>query len=223
MSRTVTRGRYQINKSVFAACFLEIIEANQQQLRLLLYSKKRGDQQVPVGTRIMLEFVGSAEDNQTFVSNTVTVLKVESEDEQFIHVCTPIQQSISQERRKQERRPVSFPVLLIDSQTLFSAVNGSINGLELRYAAQRAMMKLTVGQNYQFKFNCKGEDCLLKGVVRHIQYDWLTFEHRVGIHFPSLTKDEQIMLNLMVDPEYIVPISDKQTIDTGAGKISLND
>lgn len=223
MSKTISKGRFQINKNVFAACYLDVMEANNQEVRLVLSAKKRGDQQVAIGTRIYLDLPTSPEAARSFDSVSVTVLKIEEKDHQFIHVCTPIQKSTHPERRQEPRKVVNFPVLLVDSQTLFSAVNGTSRGLALRYAAQRAMLKLTIGQSYQFKFNCKGEDCNIRGVVKHIQYDWQTFEHQVGVYFPNMSKDEEIMLNLMVDPNYTVPISTRQTIDTGAGKISLND
>ncbi len=223
MSKTISKGRFQINKNVYAACYLDVIEANNQEVRLVLSTKKRGDHQVAIGTRIFMDVPTSQETAQPFDTLSVTVLKIEEKDQQFIHFCTPIQKASHPDRRQQPRKAVDFPVLLVDSQTLFLAVNGTPTGLTLRYAAQRAMLKLTIGQTYQFKFNCKGEDCNIQGVVKHIQYDWQTFEHRVGVHFPNMSKDEQIMLNLMVDPNYVVPISTKQTIDTGAGKISLND
>jgi hypothetical protein len=223
VSKAISKGRFQINKNVFAACYLDIIEANNQEVRLVLSSKKRGDHQVPLGTRIYMDLPSYGETARSFDTVSVTVLKIEEADHQLIHVCTPIQKSTHPDRRQQPRRMVDFPVLLVDSQTLFLAVNGTASGLALRYAAQRAMLKLTIGQSYQFKFNCKGEDCVLRGLIKHIQYDWQTFEHQVGVSFPSLSKDEEIMLNLMVDPDYTVPISTRQTIDSGAGKISRND
>lgn len=217
------KARYQITKNVFVSCFLDIIEANNQEVRAFLGIKHRSDGHVPIGTRIFLsQAEGSASGNE-FSSFSVTVLKIDSQGDRQIHICTPIHKQTQANRRALTRKPVGFPVLLVDSQTVFFAVNGSAAGLELSCIAQKAILKLTVNQVYQFKVNCKGEDCLLQGVVKHIQYDWRTFQHRVGVHFPALGKDEQIILNWLVDPDYKVPISQNQTIDTATGKISLNE
>lgn len=219
----VRKARYQITKHVLVSCYLDILDASNQEVRLLLGVKRRADTQVPVGTRIFIDAGVIDTKSGAFDAFSVTVLKVEMSDGKHVHVCTPIHKETTGERRGQGRMSVNFPVLLVDSQTLFLAVNGTPQGLGLTYTAQRAMLKLTLNRTYDFKFNCKGEDCHLQGIIRHIQYDWRTFQHRVGVHFPNLGKDERIILNLMVDPDYTVPISNTQTVDSGAGKISRND
>ncbi|WP_373531789.1 hypothetical protein [Vampirovibrio sp.] len=219
----IRKARYQITKNVFVHCYMEILDANNQEVRLLLGVKRRSDTQVSVGTRI---FISTSEESQgggNFSAFSVTVLKIEEIEGKFVHICTPISKASTDERRSQTRLPVNFPVLLVDSQTLFLATNGTPYGLGLTYTAQRAILKLTVNETYDFKLNCKGEDCHLKGVIKHIQYDWRTFQHQIGIHFPNLQKDERMILNIVVDPDYTVPISNTQTIDGGAGKISRND
>lgn len=218
------KARYQITRNVFVNCYLDILEANSQEVRVLLGVKQRSDTLVPVGTRIYLNTdTLNQPTGGEFKTVSLTVLKIEEQGDRHVHVCGPISQDSLPERRKQARKAVEFPVLLVDSQTVFFAGNGTDESLGLVYAAQKAILKLTVNQTYDFKLNCKGQDCVLKGLIRHIQYDWRTFQHRVGVHFPNLTKDERIILNLMVDPAYRVPLSDKQTVDTSTGKISLND
>lgn len=219
----IRKARYQITKNVFVSCYLDILDANNDEVRVLLGVKQRSDAHVPIGTRIFFNADGMPTATGEFHAFSVTVLKTEEQGDKRVHICTPISKTTQLNRRKQERKLVSFPVLLVDSQTLFLAVDGCPEGLALTYSAQKAILKLTVNNSYDFKVNCKGEDCHLQGIVRHIQYDWRTFQHRVGLHFPNLSKDEQIILNLMVDPAYKVPISENQTVDTSTGKISLND
>ncbi len=217
------KAKYQLNKNVFVSCYLDILEANAQAVRALVGVQQRFDTKVAVGTRIYFNAESTNQGQGDFHSFSVTVLKTEDDQGKQVHICTPISHEVQQNRREAERKPVNFPVLLVDSQTIFSAVNGTATSLSLTYTAQKAMLKLTVNRPYGFKVNYKGEDCHLEGVIKHIHYDWRTFQHRVGVHFPKLQKDEQIILNLMVDPDYTVPISTKQTVDTSQGKISLND
>jgi hypothetical protein len=219
----IRKARYQITKNVFVHCYLQVLDANNQEVRLLLGVKHRSDTQVPIGTRIFLSTGGMNLEGSQLSVYSVTVLNVEERDGLFVHICTPISRELADNRRAQPRLSVDFPVLLVDSQTLFMATDGTPEGLGLTYTAQRAILKLTLNESYDFKFNCKGEDCRLKGVIKHIQYDWRTFQHRIGLHFQDLRKDERILLNIMVDPDYTVPISNTQTIDSGAGKISHKD
>lgn len=219
----IRKAKYQITKNVFAACFLDILEADEEGARALLGVKQRSDTLAPPGTRIFFNVDSNREKSGEYPVFSMTVKAVEEREGQKRLLCTPIHKEIYPERRAQARRPLNFPVLLVDSQTLFQAESGASESLTLTYMAQKAILKLTVNRTYDFKVNFKGEDCHLQGVVKHIHYDWRTFEHRVGIHFPQLGKDEQIMLNLMVDPNYVVPISENQTVDTSAGKVSLNE
>jgi hypothetical protein len=219
----IRKARYQITKNVFVHCYLQVLDANNQEVRLLLGVKHRSDTQVPLGTRIFISAGGMNIEGSQFSAYSVTVLNVEERDGIFVHICTPISKELGDNRRAQPRLNVDFPVLLVDSQTLFVATDGTPQGLGLTYTAQRAILKLTMNESYDFKFNCKGEDCSLRGVIKHIQYDWRTFQHRVGIHFQELRKDERMLLSIMVDPDYIVPISNTQTIDSSIGKISRND
>jgi hypothetical protein len=219
----IHKARYQITKNVFVHCYLQVLNANNQEVRLLLGVKHRSDTQVPIGTRVFINPTGIHQEDSQFSAFSVAVLSVEERKGQFIHICTPISRELSDNRRAQPRLSVDFPVLLVDSQTIFWATDGSPQGLGLTYSAQRAILKLTLNGSYDFKLNCKGEDFTLSGVIKHIQYDWRTFQHRVGIHFPELTKDKLMFLSIMVDPDYIVPISNTQTVDSGVGKISHND
>lgn len=219
----IRKARYQITRNVFVNCYLNILEASGLEVKALIGINSRSDAQVPIGTRIILNPEANTASGSEFATFSMIVLKTEEHFGKLVHICSPIHRQTTPNQRKVERKPVSFPVLLTDSQTIFFAVNGSHQGLELACSAQKAMLKLTINQTYTFKVNCKGEDCQLQGQVKHIQYDRKTFQHRVGIHFPDLGKDELIILNLLVDPDYKVPLSQNQTVDTTTGKISLND
>ena len=85
------------------------------------------------------------------------------------------------------------------------------------------MVSLSLNRVYNFSVQLKGETYPLPGQIKRIQYDWTSYQHIIGVDFSALNKDQDIILSLMVDPEYTVQLSNKQTVDTASGKISVDD
>lgn len=223
----VLQGKYQITKNTYVVCYLHVLEANDQALRTFLSLKKGSYTQVPIGTKIFfnaepMNKQKSGPDHQ-FDIFSITVKQIEDMDGQPLHVCTTIQKSSRPDMRSQPRKNVDFPVQLTNSSSVFIAKNGNNRGLTLRYTANRAMVSLILNRSYNFSVHLKGEDYILPGKIKHIQYDWKSHQHIIGVDFSELTKDQDIILNLLVDPDYTVQLSDKQTVDTASGKISLDE
>lgn len=221
------RGKYQITKNIFVTCYLDILEATDKEIRTFLSLKKRTDTLVPVGTRIFFDVETINKINvrrqRDFDIFSITVQQLEDWNGKPLHVCTPIQKEARPNLREAERVSAEFPVLLEGGTSEFIARSGTEKGLTLHYTAKKAMLSLALGQQRDFKVTYKGEEYFLNGRVKHIQYDWKRHEHVVGVHFPNLKQEENIILNLLLDPHYTIDISAKQTIDTSAGKISLDD
>jgi len=219
----VLKGKYQVTKNIYVVCYLYIVEANQDEVRTFIKLKSSAFTSISVGTTILFNMGKSGSSkSDTYNVFSAKVKGVEEQDGQTLHVCTPIQKSERRNLRASERRPVHFPVGMSNSQAIFNALEGSSQGLTLRYSANHAMVSLTLDQTYEFKVNLKDELYCLPGSIKHIQYDWQTHQHLIGVYFGELNKDQAMILNLLVDPEYVVPISNNASVDSAAGKISLD-
>jgi len=219
----VLKGKYQVTKNIYVVCYLYLVEATHDEVRTFIKLKSNAFTCIPAGTTILFN-VGKpkASKNGVYKVCSAKVKGVEELDGQALHICTPIQTSERRNLRATERRPVHFPVGLSNSQAIFNALEGNNQGLTLRYSANHAMVSLTLNQTYEFKVTLKDELYCLPGSIKHIQYDWQTHQHVIGVYFGDLNKDQSMILNLLVDPEYVVPISNNASVDTAAGKISLD-
>jgi hypothetical protein len=221
------RGKYQLAKNIFVTCYLDVLEATDQEIRTFIGLKKRGDATVPIGTRIIFD---AGVINRINVRRhgsldiiSIQVLKLEVMGGKPLHVCTAIQKGSRGDLREAERKEAEFPVFIEGKDAQFMASGGTTKGLSLHYTSKRAMLSLTLNRTYDFRVNYKGSDYIFQGVIKHIQYDWKNHEHLIGVHFPTLGPDEEIILNLLLDPEYTIDISGRQTVDTSVGKISALD
>lgn len=226
-STRTLRGKYQLTKHVFVCCYLDILEATDQDISLFLGIKKRSDSLVPIGTRIFFnaEIINkiNARRTNTFDEFSVRVLSIEDSGGKPLHKCSPIQKETRSDLRKEPRKAAHFQLQLKDAKTEFIAIDGTASGLTLHYKAKKAMLSLKIGQAYEFMAAYKGVPYSLPGKIQHIQYDWRSHEHVIGVHFSGLSQEQQVILNLLIDPEYTIEIDDKQTVDTTAGKVSLQE
>jgi hypothetical protein len=223
--RTVD-GRYRIARNVHASCRLDIMEEDADGVKLFLGVKKKGDSTVVVGTRIFLDSP-EAKNVKVFQvkdveSQVVTVLDVSELDGKALHSCTGIQRETFPERRRQPRQKVSFPIRLEEAGNVqFTATQGNLRGLTLQATGgQKTLTRLVVDRQYTFTVRHKENDYALSGTIHHIRYDWKEYRHGLGISFAELTSEQEVVLSLLIDPNYTVPISTAQTIDTSQGKIS---
>lgn len=221
------RGKYQITKNIFVTCYLDVVEATDKEIRTFLGLKRRSDTLVPVGTQIFFnaETINkiNVRRNRTFDIFSIKVVEVEDMGGKPLHVCTAISKDSRADLRNDERKEAEFPVRLRGTKSDFIARGGTSKGLTMHYTAKRAMLSLNLGKLYNFSVQYKGNDYQLPGIVKHIQYDWKTHDHVVGVHFPNLDQESEIILNLLLDPEYTIDISSRQTVDTALGKISQED
>lgn len=223
--RTVD-GRYRIARNVHASCRLDIMEEDADGLKLFLGVKKKGDSTVAVGTRIFLD-IPAAKNVKVFQpkeieSESVTVLEVSELDGKALLSCSAIQRESFADRRAQPRQKVSFPIRLEEAANLqFMAVEGNLRGFSLQATGgQKTLTRLVVDRQYAFTVRHKEIDYTLPGTIHHIRYDWKEYRHGLGVSFSELTSEQEVVLNLLIDPNYTVPISTAQTIDTSQGKIS---
>ena len=219
----IIRGKYQITKNIFVICYLHIVEANETAVRTLIKLKSNAFTGVPVGTSIFFNGEpGLQADQPTFSNYFIKVKQVEDLDGNPLHVCTGLNKLAHQELRSVERRPVGFSIGLSNSHAVFTARDGNNQGLTLQYTAKHAMVSLVLDRVYEFSVQLKEKEYLLPGRIKHIQYDWQSHQHIIGVHFDALNKDQEMILNLLVDPDYVIPISNNASIDSAAGKISLD-
>lgn len=222
LTTRVLKGKYRITQNTFVVCYLNVLEATDQEIRTFIRLKKNAFTRLPIGTHVYfnaetLNKGGSKGELSIF---SVVVKQIEEINGQPLHVCTSVQKEIRANLRSQERREVDFELQLANSSSVFIAKNGNNKGLTLHFTAKRAMMGLMLDQFYDFSVQFKGEEYILPGQIKHIQYDWKSHEHLIGVHFPKLDTDQDIVLNLLVDPDYTIPISNRQVVNTSTGKIS---
>lgn len=233
-------GKYRIARNVHASCRIDIMEEDADSLKLFLGVKKKADSTVVVGTRIFLDTPasksrsvirpqgGSKEDIECA---SVMVREVSQLDGKALLVCSGIQRETLSERRRLPRREVSFPVRLNevaeaeesgkDYGKPFIAIQGNTQGLTLQADnGQKTLTRLVIDRHYNFTVRHKEIDYTLPGTIRHIRYDWKDYRHCLGVSFAALTSEQEVVLNLLLDPSYSIPISTSQTIDTSQGKIS---
>lgn len=208
-------------------CHLNVLEATDHDMKTFLRVKGNTYTMVPIGTKIYLNADSINKLNvlrqKDFDIFSITVQKIEEVNGKPLHICTTIHKETRAEMRGSERRDVHFPVSITNSSSLFETLNGCSEGLSLLFKPNRAMVSLSLDRSYQFSVQFREEDYFLDGNIRHIQYDWATHHHIIGVHFPNLTKDQEILLNRLIDPEYKINISTKSSIDSAAGKISIDD
>jgi hypothetical protein len=223
----IIKGKYQITKNIFVICYLSVLEANDHEIKTFLRIKGKAAAMVSIGTKIYFDANPINKMNvmrqRDFDVFSITVKQIEDMDGKPVHVCTPIHKESRPELRAAERKETNFLVSIANSSSQFQAMNGCSQGLSLLYKPNRAMISLSLDRSYNFSVPLKDEIYLMEGKIKHIQYNWETHHHIIGVHFPNLSKDHEIVLNRLIDPDYKIDISTKSSIDTSAGKISIDD
>ena len=224
-SKTQTlRVKFQIKRNIMATCVVDVVEANDRELRAFVGSKARKDTLLPVGTRVYFNAESihkiTARRSNTFDIFSVTVQEIEDAGGKPLHVCTPILKESHPDLRAMERKPTQFLVTIDGTETEFIAKDGTGTGLTLLYQSKKAVLSLKLGESYPFRMVYKDEAYSLPGIIRHIHYDWKTHDHIVGVHFPKLGGEEEMVLQRLIDPTFVLDISSKQTVDTASGKVS---
>lgn len=219
------RGKYQLTRNTFVTCYLDVLDASKDGIYAFIGLKSRADTVVPVGMKIFFNAEAMTKagirHSEHFDVFSITVQEVQDVEGQPLLLCTPINKETRPNLRKTERKTAEFPVTLVGKQSaVFMVKGGTAQGLSLYYTEKRAILSLALGRTYVFAVDHKDTTYNLPGEVKHIQYDWKTHAHLVGVYFPNLAEKEEAVLNLLLDPEYVVPISEKQTVDTALGKIS---
>ena len=208
------KGKYQIKRDIFASCYLDVIEANDQTFQTF------------IGTRLYLnaETINriKARRSNEFDEFCVAVQEVAVKDGKPVHICTPLLKESFAERRSKPRKPTEFFLQLNGGKAAFIASNGTTEGLRLTYKSRRAILSIRLHQTCDFTLTYKGEEYTYPAEVLYIQYDWKSHEHNIGIRFAQMDDKHETVMNLLIDPSYTVDLSGKQTIDSAAGKVSRN-
>ncbi|MBX2859877.1 MAG: hypothetical protein KTR14_01485 [Vampirovibrio sp.] len=213
----VISAKYQIKPNVFAMCNLEIVEVDEQGVQALFGIRQIGDTSLMPGTAVYFCTNKSGTVNQS----CVTVQQVKNDGKKVRHYCSPITTLAPEDRRTIPRKESEFFIKLSESKATFLAENGTQEGLKLRYKSKQAVLSLNVGKQYNFKTPHKGTEYNFDGIIRYVIYDWRKYEHILGVSFEGLDDTHQTVLNLLIDPNYKVELSD-QKIDASAGKVSAD-
>lgn len=219
------KGKYQIKKNIYVTCYVDAQEANDKAFKTYLGLKKRYDALVPVGTKLYFNAESinkiNARRSGVFDIFSVSVTEVEAQSNgRHLHICTPILRETHPDKRQQERPKTEFYLTHAETHASFVAINATLKGLKLVYKSKKAMLSLNLEQHCNFELNYKGSTYQLGGEIRYIQYDWKTHNHEIGIRLDKLSEEQEIILNRLIDPNYHLDISSKQTVDTAEGKIS---
>lgn len=230
----VLKGKYRIARNVYAICRLDVLEADDREMRLFLGLKRRADTAVAVGTRVFMDATPlnrsehAPQESSELVSLSVTVREVREMDGKPLLICSCMQRETLADRRSEPRRATDFRLRLADGSADFKVTEGTVRGLTIEAAVPekkpntqgKPLLSLMVDRDYAFTVTHKETDYPLLGTIRHIHYDWKSYRHRLGLSLSALTSEQEIILHRLLDPNYTIPISNRQTIDTSQGKIS---
>jgi hypothetical protein len=194
---------------------------------LFLGVKRNADVVVPVGTKIYLNADSinkiTARRSNVFDVFYVVVRGVADHNGRPLHMCSALIKESHPDMRRTPRTPVDFPASVemeSGEAVQFTAKNATLEGLTLISKSQYVLLGgIHLGASHDFKIAYKGKDYFFNGKVCHIHYNWKTHEHIIGITFTGLTSDQEIIMNLLIDPEYRIDISHKETIDPLTGRI----
>ncbi len=98
-------------------------------------------------------------------------------------------------------------------------INGNLNGLGLVLQADRMFSSLTQGRDYPLITQFNGQDYEFTGTVCHMQYNWQTLIHRIGVTLHPMDKEHETVLSKLIDPNFTIALKHGE-VDTTAGKIS---
>jgi len=205
-------AKYRISRNTYACCRLDILHSDDENAKVLVGVMLKGDRELPVGTQLIIPAEQSMEYKTALVQNV---------DGEHIHLCTPfITKPIGEERRKANRIPTNFKMLLKGHH--LDAVEGAVDGITFQCNdSKNTLTNLVVGRSYEFTGTYKQVSYEFTGVLKHLHYDWKYYRHRLGVHFIDMDQEKETVLRFLIDPDYKVSIAQSSNIDTSTGKISL--
>jgi hypothetical protein len=218
------KAKYQVNRNLYVTCYLDGIEATADGIKAQIGIRSPGDTIVPVGTKLYLpshtiKSVGPEGGNEYEIFYVV-VLGVAIEYGEPIQICSPIQKEKRKNLRQHDRKVCQFRINFEEMEsTEFTVVNGSSHGLTLLYKPSRLFIGLVLGNEYTIHTLYKEQDYTFPGQVTHIQYDWQSNQHLVGMQILQLTQTQDAMLNRMIDPNYKIEVRQTASIDTDEARI----
>lgn len=221
------QAKYQIHHNLFVTCTLDIVEANSDGMQAQISVRSRGDTVVPVGTKLHLIFPKPYPEimaDRRFEVLYVKVLGIEIIKGKPVQVCSPICREVRTDTRKHERKTCRFEVKLAElSTTAFTVVNGSINGLTLVDSTAKLFIGLGLGNEYHINATHKDEIFSFPAKVAHIHYDWRQHQHQVGVKILSLTPVQKVVLNRLIDPNFVLEMTQTASVDTDEALIRHDD
>ena len=225
MTTKTLRGKYQLSKNTYVACYLDVVEATDKEIHTFVGLKKRADGVVPNGARIyfdaeMINKINVRRSN-TFDIFSVTVLFTRPSNGKTLHICSPINKETHGNLRETERQPMGVHAVLNEAQ--FTVTDATRQGLTLLYTSKKSIMSLVVNHHYELLIQYKDESYPFPVEIKHVQYDWRSHEHVIGVQFGELSEDQQTILTLLLDPRFSIDLSGPQTVDTHQGKVSKLD
>jgi hypothetical protein len=212
--RTFLAAKYLLQAQTYVNCFVSIESRSEEETLLLLGVKTPGDTQLPIGTQVFLRQDPSVLGLKKMY---FTVLGLTQKAGRLLHVTTPLCQEVLTDRRQHPRLQTRFQIQ--SGEQHYKSLNGSLGGLLLLYRTQSTLLGLTVGQTGTYLLTHKGKDYPYPGRIVHIQYDWKGHQHLFGVGFDKLDDEQQTILNLVIDPDFKIDLSKKETIDASQGKI----
>ncbi len=223
------RAKFQIKSNICVHCHVEVEDVSDTEFRIYVGVKRRGDTVLPIGSRIYIfpenmkvkkDGDNDLESEGLYETASVQVLKhvVYEGDGSTVHLCTPIQRKLHKNLRSIERKPASFELRHGDQQE-FSAENATTQGLGLLFKSEHPILAMTQDREYTLTATHKDKEYDFPGIIKHILYNWKTYEHRIGFELNPLDTQKEIVLNILIDPEYKTDLS-ASTVDAASGKIT---
>jgi PilZ domain len=220
----ILKAKYQANKNLFVTCYLNVVEATSKEFKAQIGIRSPGDTIVPVGTKLyLIQENFSPTENGDPDLFFVVVEGIEIDGGLPVQVCSPICKENRQDSRKKERQDCYFEVSSIDGMAFeqCTAINGSMKGLGLKLKAAKIYSGLVLDNTCQLSIPVaeENETISLPVKIAHIQYNWQTYEHLIGVQILQATTQDSELLYRLLNP---IPEGRRATTIDEEAKIHLD-
>ncbi len=220
------RVKYQVRKNLFVTCYLDVVDATAEGFKAQVGIRIPGDTVIPTGTKLYLAHThedNPLQEGNMFEMYYVTVKGVESLKGMPVQVCSAITKEKREDLREIERKDCYFEIRIAEvEEGEYTAINGSIGGLTVMYQTDKRFSGLVLGSNYHFTAQYKNELLSVPSQITHIHYDWHTNQHLMGLKVLNLTRDQEVILNKLIDPAYTIEIKHKSLVDADEARIRVD-
>lgn len=150
------------------------------------------------------------------------VLETEVANDNVYHIFSPIHKLHFKDRRQTPRKQCHFISTFDKFGYKFKVVEGTTQGLTLEFSSEKVLSGLVINQEYTLRSQFKTQPLDITVKLKHINYDWYTQVHRIGMSVSPLKAVQENILQHLIDPNYQFVLEQTDTVDMAGGRIRLD-